>query len=65
MRVTETQRVTTRFKELINRGYPYIHIFPRTPTIAKMLETLGFEASSVPGTVVNDLISRWMTALGR
>ena len=56
--MTETQRLTTRFKELINRGYPYIHIFPRTPTIAKMLETLGFEASSVPGTVVNDLTNR-------
>jgi 2-methylisocitrate lyase-like PEP mutase family enzyme len=56
--MTPDKPVTTQFKELINRGYPYLHVYPRTPIVAKMLEALGFEASSVPGTVVNDLTNR-------
>jgi 2,3-dimethylmalate lyase len=52
------KRKTTAFKELINRGYPYRHFFARTPTIAKMIEALGFESSSVPGTVIGDLCNR-------
>jgi 2-methylisocitrate lyase-like PEP mutase family enzyme len=56
--LTTEKRKTTAFKELINRGKPYLQMFPRTTTILKMMEQLGYEASSVPGTVVQDITNR-------